>query len=90
MLTCVPRPLWVGWTDNFDGWARSGCTGWSYDEVLPYFKKLENCQYEPLTPPPHPVAVPHGTKAMTQAMGLRTSTRGAHAVAGCRALTCGA
>ena len=29
--------------ENFNGWARAGCKGWSYDEVLPYFKKLENC-----------------------------------------------
>ena len=27
---------------NFDEWAASGAAGWSYEEVLPYFKKLEN------------------------------------------------
>jgi choline dehydrogenase-like flavoprotein len=27
---------------DFDGWAASGCTGWSYDEVLPYFKRSED------------------------------------------------
>ncbi len=27
---------------NFDAWAASGATGWSYEEVLPYFKKIEN------------------------------------------------
>lgn len=27
---------------DFDGWAKSGATGWSYDEVLPYFKRMEN------------------------------------------------
>ena len=27
---------------DFDGWAKDGAVGWSYDEVLPYFKKLEN------------------------------------------------
>lgn len=26
---------------HYDDWARRGATGWSYDEVLPYFKKLE-------------------------------------------------
>lgn len=26
---------------NYDDWAAAGCTGWSYDEVLPYFKKSE-------------------------------------------------
>ena len=28
--------------DNFDGWERAGCTGWSYKDVLPYFKRLEH------------------------------------------------
>ncbi|WP_028660837.1 GMC family oxidoreductase [Nocardioides insulae] len=27
---------------DYDGWAKSGATGWSYDEVLPYFKRSEN------------------------------------------------
>jgi choline dehydrogenase-like flavoprotein len=27
---------------DFDGWAASGCEGWSYDEVLPYFKRSED------------------------------------------------
>ena len=27
---------------DFDGWAQRGCRGWSYEEVLPYFKKSEN------------------------------------------------
>ena len=27
---------------DFDGWAAAGCTGWSYDEVLPYFKRSED------------------------------------------------
>lgn len=27
---------------NYDSWAEEGCLGWSYDEVLPYFKKLED------------------------------------------------
>ena len=27
---------------DYDGWAASGAEGWSYDEVLPYFKKSEN------------------------------------------------
>jgi choline dehydrogenase len=26
---------------DFDGWAQSGATGWSYEECLPYFRKLE-------------------------------------------------
>ena len=27
---------------DFDGWAVDGCSGWSYDEVLPYFKRSED------------------------------------------------
>ncbi len=31
-----------GLLDDFDIWARQGCIGWSGEEVLPYFIKLEN------------------------------------------------
>ncbi len=34
----------VACTENYDGWARSGCTGWSYRDMLPYFNKLEDCR----------------------------------------------
>jgi choline dehydrogenase-like flavoprotein len=27
---------------DFDEWAEMGCAGWSYDEVLPYFKRSED------------------------------------------------
>jgi choline dehydrogenase-like flavoprotein len=27
---------------DFDGWAADGCMGWSYDEVLPYFRRSED------------------------------------------------
>ena len=27
---------------DYDGWAQMGCRGWSYDDVLPFFKKSEN------------------------------------------------
>lgn len=27
---------------DYDVWAQSGCTGWSYSEVLPYFKRSEH------------------------------------------------
>jgi len=27
---------------NYDDWAESGCQGWSFEDVLPFFKKLEN------------------------------------------------
>jgi choline dehydrogenase len=31
-----------GQPQDFDGWAQMGCTGWSWDGVLPYFKRSEN------------------------------------------------
>jgi choline dehydrogenase-like flavoprotein len=31
-----------GHSRDFDGWQESGCDGWSYAHVLPYFKKLES------------------------------------------------
>lgn len=31
-----------GHRDDYDHWAALGNTGWSYDEVLPYFKKSEH------------------------------------------------
>jgi choline dehydrogenase len=30
-----------GQREDFDEWRDSGCTGWGYDDLLPYFKKLE-------------------------------------------------
>jgi len=27
---------------DFDGWAQAGCRGWSYDEVLPFFRSIED------------------------------------------------
>ena len=31
-----------GQKEDYDTWSEMGCTGWSWDEVLPYFKKSEN------------------------------------------------
>lgn len=30
--------------NDYDGWAKLGCEGWSYNDVLPVFKKLEHNQ----------------------------------------------
>ena len=31
-----------GAADDFDRWAAGGCPGWSYADVLPYFKRMES------------------------------------------------
>lgn len=31
-----------GQARDYDTWAQSGCRGWSYDDVLPYFKRAEH------------------------------------------------
>jgi choline dehydrogenase len=31
-----------GCAADYDGWAEQGCEGWSWEEVLPYFKRAEN------------------------------------------------
>jgi choline dehydrogenase len=31
-----------GFPADFDGWAQAGCRGWSYADVLPFFKALES------------------------------------------------
>lgn len=31
-----------GSPESFENWESEGATGWSYDGVLPYFKKLED------------------------------------------------
>ena len=33
-----------GTQSDYDGWSRLGAEGWSYDEVLPYFKRAEDQQ----------------------------------------------
>ena len=31
-----------GLPSDFDSWSQAGCRGWSYEEVLPYFKSIES------------------------------------------------
>jgi choline dehydrogenase len=35
-----------GQAQDYDGWAQMGCTGWAWDEVLPFFKKSESWEGE--------------------------------------------
>ena len=50
---------------DYDEWAANGCTGWSYKEVLPYFRKSEDMLISDLRNDPHhavggPIAVTSG------------------------------
>jgi choline dehydrogenase len=31
-----------GQAQDYDGWRQMGCEGWSYDDVLPYFRRAQN------------------------------------------------
>ncbi|MBO9396460.1 GMC family oxidoreductase N-terminal domain-containing protein [Shimia sp. R9_2] len=35
-----------GQAQDYDGWAQLGCTGWAWDDVLPYFKRSERWEGE--------------------------------------------
>ncbi|XP_046560481.1 alcohol dehydrogenase [acceptor]-like [Haliotis rubra] len=47
-----------GHRHDYDSWAASGCDGWTYKDVLPYFKKSENNRLEDLSPEYHGVGGP--------------------------------
>ena len=34
-----------GHPTRYDAWRDAGCPGWGYDDVLPYFQKLEDCRF---------------------------------------------
>ncbi len=38
-----------GQPEDYDGWAQMGCTGWSWEDVLPYFKRSENWEGDDTT-----------------------------------------
>jgi choline dehydrogenase len=48
-----------GTPSDYDGWAALGNNGWSFDEILPYFKKAET--YEPNADGLHGADALHGT-----------------------------
>ena len=39
-----------GQAEDFDGWSNAGNTGWSFKDVLPYFKRSVQCQFEGAQP----------------------------------------
>ncbi|XP_049536200.1 LOW QUALITY PROTEIN: glucose dehydrogenase [FAD, quinone]-like [Anopheles darlingi] len=44
--------------DDYDRWAAAGNEGWSYDEVLPYFQKMEKAVGDGMSPPYRSTAGP--------------------------------
>ena len=34
-----------GHPKRYDEWAGAGCPGWSFEDVLPYFRRLEDCSF---------------------------------------------
>ena len=34
-----------GHPQKYDEWEAAGCPGWGFKDVLPYFKRLENCEF---------------------------------------------
>jgi choline dehydrogenase len=49
---------------DYDGWAAQGCTGWTWDEVLRYFRKSEGFSGAP--GPSHSVSGPLGVSPVRQ------------------------
>lgn len=46
--TLINGMIWVrGQPEDYDGWAQSGATGWSFEDVLPYFKRIERFDGDP-------------------------------------------
>ncbi|XP_014671609.1 PREDICTED: glucose dehydrogenase [FAD, quinone]-like isoform X2 [Priapulus caudatus] len=43
--SCINGMIYIrGAAENYDRWQKMGATGWSYNDVLPYFKKSEDMQ----------------------------------------------
>lgn len=63
-----------GHPDDYDGWAASGCAGWSWREVLPYFLKLEDFEPGPSelhnTGGPLPLSTARGRHFICDAYGV--------------------
>ncbi|MFC7542139.1 GMC family oxidoreductase [Siccirubricoccus deserti] len=56
---------------DYDRWAQSGARGWSYDDVLPFFKRLETWSGEP--------SEERGTDGPIHAAEARHTSKGAQA-----------
>ena len=62
-----------GHPGDFDSWAAGGATGWSYDEVLPYFRKSEGLAPTadvPIDAPAHNASGPLGVSVRSPEVRL--------------------
>ncbi|MCG8543636.1 MAG: choline dehydrogenase, partial [Alphaproteobacteria bacterium] len=55
---------------DYDGWAQLGNRGWSYDDVLPYFKKAENREGDGADSDYHGVGGPLNVADLRETHGL--------------------
>ena len=63
-----------GHPGDFDSWAEGGATGWSYDDVLPYFRKSEGlapCDEIAIDAPAHNSAGPLGVSVRSPVLPVR-------------------
>jgi choline dehydrogenase len=62
---------------DYDDWAAGGCAGWGFDDVLPYFRKMET-----FDGPPSQFHGAHGPLAVSPPRELHASARAFIAAAG--------
>ncbi|MGF6767605.1 choline dehydrogenase [Paraburkholderia sp. GAS199] len=60
-----------GQREDYDDWARAGCSGWSYRDVLPYFRRAED--NERFNDEFHGVGGPLGVEDLVQRCELSTA-----------------
>ena len=66
--SCVNAMIYIrGQREDYDHWAAQGNAGWSYDEVLPYFKRAEHNE--------RGANAVHGSSGPLNVMDLRSPTR---------------
>ena len=61
-----------GQREDFDGWRDRGNPGWGYDDLLPYFRKLE--RFELLADPRSGSHIKFGERAACRSRSTRPST----------------
>jgi choline dehydrogenase len=67
-----------GHRSDFDAWAYDGCPGWGYDDVLPYFQKLEEQEDDT-----NPTAGKHGMIHVANARMHQPNPTSAAFIAAC-------